>query len=267
MAIGILTNIGVSIMQLCGIMNRATHVCIRRAFLCLALGAAHAQEANSAAQISYEGTLGPARIGLTVVVKSGAVSGGHYFYAKYLTDLPLTGSIQPGALTLKGQDGGAFALKFVGNGSEAGKPLDFENSVGLEGTWSRDGKSLPVKLTAGGQSPAAASGRWYEMVTDQSDAAFEAKVQGFYKAALAGDRNAAARYVAFPLRVNHNGKSRMIRNATELTAQWEAIFTPAYLAALKKDMPHDLSIVQGQAMLGDGQAFFSDKGATALNIP
>jgi hypothetical protein len=252
------------------IMNKAAQVCVQQLLigvLCLALGAAHAQKAGSATQVSYEGTLGTARIGLTVVVKSGAVSGGHYFYAKYLTDIPLTGSIQPGALALKGQDGGAFALKFVGNGSEAGKPLDFENSVGLEGTWSKDGKSLPVKLTAGGQSPAPASGRWYEMVTDQSDAAFEAKVQGFYKAALTGDHAAAARNVSFPLRVNHNGKSRMIRNTTELTAQWETIFTPAYLVALKKDMPHDLSIVQGQAMLGDGQAFFSDKGATALNIP
>ncbi len=237
------------------------------AFLSLALGAAHAQQADSATQISYEGTLGPARIGLTLVVRNDIVSGGHYFYAKYLTDIPLTGSIRPGALALQGQDGGAFALRFVGNGSDAGKPLDFENSVGLEGTWARDGKSLPVKLTAGGQSPAPASGRWYEMVTDHSDAAFEARVQGFYRAALAGDRAATAKYVSFPLRVNHNGESRMIRSAAELTAQWETIFTLAYLAALRKDMPHDLSIVQGQAMLGDGQAFFSERGATALNIP
>jgi hypothetical protein len=104
-------------------------------------------------------------------------------------------------------------------------------------------------------------------VTGQSDAAFEAKVQGFYKAALAGDRAAAAKYVSFPLRVNHNGKSRTIHNAAELAAQWETIFTPAYLTALKNDIPHDLSVIQGQAMLGDGQAFFSDQGATALNIP
>jgi hypothetical protein len=105
------------------------------------------------------------------------------------------------------------------------------------------------------------------MVTDQSDAAFEAKLQGFHKAALAGDRSTVADYVYFPLRVNHGGKSRMVRSAAELTAQWKTIFTAAYLAALKKDLPHDPSIIQGQAMLGDGQAFFSDKGATALNIP
>jgi hypothetical protein len=233
--------------------------------LYFAAGSAAARDAAS--QISYEGTLGPARIGLTLLVKGSAITGGHYFYARYLTDIPLTGSTQPGGLALKGKDGGTFALKFTGNGSEGGKPLDFTNSVGLEGTWSSGAKSLPVKLAAGGQSTVSASGRWYEMVTDLSDAAFEAKVQGFRKAVLAGDRSATAKYVSFPLRINHNGKHRMIQNAAELAAQWETIFTPAYLAALKNDIPHDLSISNGQAMLGRGDAWFSDKGATALNLP
>ncbi len=212
-----------------------------------------AQDTWGATQVSYGGTLGPTRIGLTVVVKGGnTITGGHYFYAKYLADIPLTGTTQPGALSLQGKDGGSFALKFVGNGSERGNPLNFENSVGLEGTWSKDGKSLPVNLIGGGYSPVPATGRWYEMVTDQSDAAFEATVQGFYKAALAGDCAAAAKYASFPLRVNHNGKSRMIRSAAELSAQWETIFTPAYLAALKNGIPHHMGIIQGQAMLGDG---------------
>jgi len=110
--------------------------------------------------MSYEGTLGSTRIGLTLVVKGGnAITSGHYFYAKYLTDIPLTGAMQSSALTLKGQDGGTFALKFTGNGSEGGKPLDFSNSVGLEGTWSNGAKTLPVKLSAGGQSAVSASGR------------------------------------------------------------------------------------------------------------
>ena len=230
-------------------------------------GATVTQEAASPSQISYQGTLGPARIGLVIVVRGGTIAGGHYFYARYLTDIALTGSIQGGAVELRGQDGGSFALKFVGNGSDGGKPLTFDNSVGLAGTWSKDGKSYPVKLTMQGQSVVSSSGRWYEMLTGESDAAFEAGVQGFYKAVLAGNRGEAARYVSFPLRVNRNGKSRMIRNAAELRAQWESIFIPAYIAALKDDLPHDLGIVQGQAMLGNGDAFFSDKGVTAVNVP
>jgi hypothetical protein len=237
------------------------------AFLFALAGAtATPQDSSGANRISYEGTLGSTRIGMTLIVKGdNVITGGHYFYAKYLTDIPLTGTMQPGAVTLKGQDGGSFDLRFKGNGSEGGKPLDFNNSVGLEGTWSKEGKSLPVKLGAGGMSSAVSG--WYADVTDQSDAAFEAKAQAFYKAALAGDKETAAKYVAFPLRVNHNGKGRMIHSAAELTAQWESIFTPAYLAALKKDIPHDMGVSNGQAMLGPGEVWFGDKGVTALNLP
>ncbi len=227
--------------------------------------------AQDPSQIGYDGTLGATHIGMTLIVNgasaAASITGGHYFYARYLTDIPLSGAVKAGAVTLQGQDGGAFALKFVGNGSERGKPLDFSNSVGLEGSWSKDGKSLPVKLSMGGMSAVPPSGRRYEMVTSESDSAFEARVQGFYKAALAGDRAAVAKYVSFPLRINRNGKSRTIHNAAELSAQWETIFTPDYLAALKKDAPHDLSIVKGQAMLGSGEAWFDSKGASALNLP
>jgi hypothetical protein len=76
-----------------------------------------------------------------------------------------------------------------------------------------------VKLTGTGQSPVPASGRWYETVAGQGDASFEAKVRRFYNAALAGDRAGAAKYVSFPLRANHDGKSRTIHNASELAAQ------------------------------------------------
>jgi hypothetical protein len=270
-ASGILTEIGEPAMRPNRILTTAARKCLRPALgviLSIAVGPLLAQDLAELTQIVYDGTLGPAHIGLTLLVKSNnTVAGGHYFYAKYLTDIPLTGALQPSTLVLQGNDGGGFALKFIGNGREGAQALNFDNSVGLEGTWSMDGKTLPVKLSMRGRSTVSASGRWYEMVTDDTDAEFEARVQGFYKAALAGDRAAAARYISFPLRVNHNGTSRIVLSASELAAQWDTIFTPAYLAALKNDLPHDLSIVRGQAMLGAGDAFFSSKGATALNLP
>ncbi len=232
-------------------------------FFGLTLGGVWAQDAQN---ISYDGNLGQTHIGLTLTVKgANQITAGHYFYAKYLTDIPVTGSLQGGQMTLKGSDGGTFLLKFKGNGSEGGKPLDFSNSVGLEGSWSKDGKQLPVKLAAGGQS--TAGGRWYENVTSESDAAFEARAQAFYKAVLTGDHAVAAKNTDFPLRINQNGKSRKIASAAELTAQWDKIFTPAYLDKLRQDMPHDMSVVQGQAILGSGDVFFGAKGATALNLP
>jgi hypothetical protein len=118
-----------------------------------------------------------------------------------------------------------------------------------------------------GSTKGPANARWYESVTSESDAAFEARVQGFYKAVLAGDSKAAAQYVDFPLRVNRNGKSRTIHSAAELSAQWKQIFTPACDGAFRDAMPHDMFVRNGQAMLGDGVAWFGAKGAQAINIP
>jgi hypothetical protein len=214
------------------------------------------------------GTVGHSRVGMTLAMKSDTdISGGHYFYVHYLKDIPLTGAIQGGQVTLKATDGGTFELHFKGNGSDGGKPLNFANSVGLEGTWKKGSQKLPVTLNFTGMSQGVAEGRRYESVTSESDAAFEAKVQGFWRAVLAGKKPTAALYVSFPLRINQGSKSRTISSAQELTAQWKQIFTPAYLAALRRGVPHDMFTRNGQAMLGDGIAWFDAKGVVALNMP
>jgi hypothetical protein len=246
-------------------LARIAHCAAVATLLAFAGSAATAQDSDDLSRFSYEGTLGQARIGLTLIVQArNSISGGHYFYAKYLTDIPLTGKMGPGSVTLHGADGGSFDLRFKGNGSEGGQPMDFRNTVGLDGTWSKDGKSLQVTL--GMRDSAAAGGRWYQYATDESDAAFEARAQGFYKAVMAGDRAGAAKYVAFPLRVNGTGKSRYLRSPAELRAQWESVFTPGFIAGLRNYAPHDMSVVKGQAMLGPGSVFFSDRGATTLNV-
>jgi len=62
------------------------------------------------------------------------------------------------------------------------------------------------------------------MVTDQSDAAFEAMVQGFCKAVLADDKAVAAKYVSFPLRVNQGVKHRSMRTAAEHRAMGDDLY-------------------------------------------
>ena len=219
--------------------------------------------------MTYEGTLGTQRIGMTLAVRDGKViPNSHYFYAKYLKDIPLDGSAG-GEITLREPGGGTFALRFKGNGSQGATPLNFSNSVGLEGQWTgKDGKSFPVALS-NARDPgegALPGSRWYRNATDKSDAAFEAQVQGFHKAVLAGDRAGAARFVSFPLRVNvAPGKPLMVKNAAQLAAQWGRIFSPAWLERAALAMPHDLSVIRGQAMLGNGLAFFGDKGAEVIN--
>lgn len=202
-----------------------------------------------------------------LVDTAGAVTGGHYFYAKHLKDIPLKAGTQGTGIILYEPEGGQFALRFKGNGSEAGKPLNFQNSVGMKGRWMKGASSYPVELQMEGNTEGLVNTRWYEDVTSESDAAFEAKVQSFYKAVLSRDHTAAARFVDFPLRINRSGKSRTIRTAAELSAKWNQIFTPACIDAFKNAMPHDMFVRNGQAMLGDGVVWFGPKGAQFINVP
>jgi hypothetical protein len=219
--------------------------------------------------MTYEGTLGAQRIGMTLAVRDGkVVPDSHYFYARHLQDISLTGT-SGGEVALQEPGGGAFALHFKGNGSNGNAPLTFNNSVGLEGQWTgKDGKTFPVTLTNASEPGDAAlpGARWYRDATDKSDTVFEAQVQGFYKAVLAGDRAGTARYVHFPLRVNvAPGKPLMVKDAAQLKAQWDRIFSPAWLKQAAQAMPHDMPVIRGQAMLGQGLAFFGDQGAEVIN--
>lgn len=219
-------------------------------------------------RLSFTGTVGQSRIGMTLLVNAaGNIIGGHYFYASDLKDIPLRIGTQGSGIILFAPEGGQFALRFKGNGSEAGKPLNFRNSVGMEGRWMKNDSSYPVTLQMEQSSEGPANARWYQDVISESDAVFEAGVQNFYKAVLAGDHNTAARYVDFPLRVNHNGKSLMVNSAAQLSAQWDQIFTPACLDAFRNAMPHDMFVHNGQVMLGDGIAWFGPKGAQVINVP
>jgi hypothetical protein len=240
--------------------------CFIAAFIVLlGVGIAHAEAPVS--RDTFTGTVGQSRIGITLLVNAaGTIIGGHYFYASHLKDIPLKAGTQGSGIILFAPEGGQFALSFKGNGSEAGKPLGFDNSIGMEGRWMKGDSSYPVKLRVEQSSQSSANARWYEGVTSESDAAFEARVQNFYKAVLASDRATAARYVDFPLRVNHNGKSHTIKNAAQLSAEWSKIFTPATLNAFRNAMPHDMFVRNGQAMLGDGVAWFGPKGAQSINI-
>jgi hypothetical protein len=236
------------------------------ACLLLAAGLAAKQPAGRGELVQYSGTLGQKRIGLTLEVENGRAIRGQYFYQKYLKDIPLTVKHESGMLLLS-ETGGDFKLHFKGNGSEGHQALTFDNSIGLDGTWtSSDGtRSLPVTLSGQTILPKSKDGRRYSDVTSESDAAFEKRVQAFYRAVLAGNRSEAARYVSYPLRVN--GKHpQSIQNAAQLITAWDSIFTPSFLARLRNDLPHDLFVHEGMAMLGDGDVWFDAKGAAALNV-
>lgn len=222
-------------------------------------------QTSGALQGNYAGTLDRAKVGLTLVMEGDRVSRGHYFYYRYLKDIPLTGLKSGSNLTLR-EANGTFNLHFV-DGTAAGKPLDMAHSTALDGTWTDGKKTLPVRLEGGGGASVAQPGHWYAQITDQPDDIFEARAQGFYFAALKGDSAEAARYVDFPLRVNWSDTQyEIVKTPAQLAKEWKRIFTPDYLAALRAEAPHNMTIVKSEyAMLGSGLAFFSDKGVSVIN--
>lgn len=227
------------------------------------------QEQNHLVQHQYEGKLGTSRVGLTVVREGNSIKGGHYFYQKFLRDIPITGSLRGSHITLVEAGGDAFSLDFVGNGSEGVNPLDFENSVGMDGTWtSKDGKhSYPVSLRGTTVGDADDRPR-YADVTSESDAEFEKHVQSFIGAVLGGDKAAAVRLISYPLTINGARREhRRLRTAGDVLAAWDDLFTPSMIPKFEAALPHDMCVHQGMAMIGDGDAWFDGKGLAVLNVP
>lgn len=220
---------------------------------------------NDLASTEMSGTIGIYRIGLNYTVRNKTeLVTAHYFYASQLKDIPLTGAVHGDAVDLKGDDGSIFHLHFVGNGSNGAEPLTFYNSVGLTGIWLLGSRTLPVKLT-GEHGTSNPGQRLYENVTAQPDAEFEAMIQAARRAILKGDPDLAAKYVHFPVRVNIDRKHLMLQNPAQLKANWSRVFSPAFIAKLREDIPHEMFVHEGEAMLGQGRLWFDDKGLTAVN--
>jgi hypothetical protein len=215
--------------------------------------------------MTYEGTLGQQRVGMSLVVRGEAVTDGHYFYVSQLTDIALLDSRYFGTtIVLQDEIGGIFHLHFEDG---AGRHLvGFEKSEVLVGTMDRGDLDLPVRLRRTGYAALPENGRRYGKVSVRSDAEVNEMAKAWVTAVLAGDQAAAIRLTHFPLTVNRNGSSAAM-SADDLAKQWEAVFTPAYLDALKKTVPHDMAVTQDMVMLGEGLADFRDDGVAVLNIP
>lgn len=207
---------------------------------------------------------------MTVARDGNRIEGGHYFYQKYLKDIPITGSAERSLIVLTEQGGGMFHLHFVGNGSEGGRPLDFENSVGMDGTWaSADGtRTYTVSLRGTTIHEPGWDGHRYGAVTKEDDAAFERRVQSLLSAVLRGNKTDAVRFISYPVLVNFsNHPSKKLRNSAAVLAAWNDLFTPAMMAKLRIALPHDMFVQNGMAMIGNGEAWFDDKGLATLNVP
>ena len=211
------------------------------------------------------GKIGAYPVGMQLTVRDHRdFASGHYFYVKTLADIPLTGRMEGDVLTLREPGGGAFRLHLVSNASAQGQVLTFYNSTGLAGTWTQGAKILPVEIGFSTSYDGPPRARHYGEMTDEPDTVVEARAGAFLKAAVRGDRVAAANAVSYPLRVNGN-RPKTIRGKAELVGQWNSIFTPSLVAALHEAVPHEMFVRNGMAMVGDGVVWFDAKGAKVIN--
>jgi len=231
-----------------------------------------AQQQSAPLQHQYEGQLGESRTGMTIIRRGNPIEGGHYFYQKFLKDIPRTGSFDGSQITLNEMGAGVFHLHFVGNDRSGDRPLDFGNSIGMEGLRVRarsdSARSLPVSLRGTGIWQGAEGEGRYSTVTSESGTAFEQRVQSFYRAALGGDKASAARFIHYPLDVSFaTGAQKTFRNSAQILASSNDIFTPSLLKKFQQDLPHDMPMHEGEAMLGNGEAWFDAGGLVTLSVP
>ena len=226
---------------------------------------AQAPNDDKLASVEAVGTVGDYRIGLNYTVREHTeLVKAHYFYVSESKNIALTGTVAGESVNFHGTDGSDFRLHFVGNGSNGKEPLTFFNSVGLQGTWKLGDRELPAELRFS-HSTANPGERLYSQVTGRSDPAFESMVKAVKDGILRGDPGATAKYVHFPLLVNTGHHPLLLHNASALETHWSSVFTAEFVAKLRLDSTHELFVHDGEAMLGDGELWFDDRGLISVN--
>ena len=218
----------------------------------------------------YVGSLGEHKIGLNITYAVSNHLRGHYFYWKHLVDITLEGEIVgPRDLVLHevdntGKERGGFKLHLAEKDPAfKGETLSIER---LTGEWrSSSGESFKVNLSA--IHGFGAGGHEYAIAgANLSDKEVEANIQKFYFAVLKGDRNTAAKFVAYPMRVNY--KTRLlIRNQKQFLMSYDKVFTPAFVKHLKTDVPHDMFANYQGIMIADGAVWFNADGLASIINP
>jgi len=67
---------------------------------------AYGRQSDDVVQHQYEGSLGKSRIGMTIIREGDKIEGGHYFYQRYLVDIPITGTVEDGSRVTLREPGG-----------------------------------------------------------------------------------------------------------------------------------------------------------------
>ena len=252
--------------------------CVRMLLVCLAAGLAlvspvRAQSLFSTSEPDItthvgEGWIGTERVGINLTVRDHVeVIAGHFYYQRNPIDIPLVYGGDGRQVVLTDPHGGVFILHFTTNPESSG--IDFYTSTGLAGFWTSDGRTYPVtfgfKTIYGGFGPE----HWYEGVTDEPDAVFEARARRFLEGVAIDDREMVADSVSYPLGVSFD-PARTVHDRAQLLAEWDSIFTPDFKAKLREAIPHEMFVhidretMTATAMAAGGDVWFDRNGAVEV---
>jgi hypothetical protein len=230
----------------------------------------------------YEGTIGSAKVKVTIVSQATTLIGGlppgpikgEYFYVSYLKDIPIEGEIGTDrSITIYelGENNKKTAV-IKGQFPETDPQHHFASKSKLEsevitGTWSRpDGSAtLPVYLCSIADTFTDMDHRYINAGV-QDDKALESKVRAFRSAVIAGDKKSVSTMINYPITITLDGKHRDLANAAELLKTYDLIFSTKFIKAIKDAVPHNMFVRYDGVMLGNGEAWFDADGKVkALN--
>ncbi|MBB6732985.1 hypothetical protein [Cohnella zeiphila] len=120
--------------------------------------------------------------------------------------------------------------------------------------------SSPESPASASPSSDAESGNPYEVAGVNDPAAFEQMFSSLQKAVADSDKEEAAKYVLYPLRVNGGKEPLTIQDKDDFVAKFDLIFTDDVKKALADQKPREMFVNDKGVMAGGGQIWF---GATA----
>jgi hypothetical protein len=224
----------------------------------------------------YEGTIGSAKVKVTIVSQATTLIGGlppgplkgEYFYVSYLKDIPIEGEIGADrSITIYelGENNKRTAV-IKGQFPETDPQHHFVTKTKLEsevitGKWSRmDGSGiLPVYLCSLADTFADMDHRYINAGV-QDDKALESKVRAFRNAVIVGDKKLVSTMVNYPVTVTLDGKHHDMANAAELLKNYDLIFSAKFIKSIKDSVPHNMFVRYDGVMLGNGDVWFDVDG-------
>jgi hypothetical protein len=224
----------------------------------------------------YEGTIGSAKVKVTIVSQATTLIGGlpsgplkgEYFYVSFLKDIPIEGEIgSDRSITIYelGENNKRIAV-IKGQFPETDPQHHFLTKSKLEsevitGTWSRlDGSgTLPVYLCSAADTFSDMDHRYINAGV-QDDKALESKVRAFRSAVIAGEKKSVSTMINYPITITVDGKHRDLANAAELLKNYDRVFSAKFVKAIKDAVPHNMFVRYDGVMLGQGEVWFDADG-------